>query len=71
MSLRLRYKTEPHNLSFVKNLLEGYDDLAVMSAIDPKEGIFELICPAGLQDELKKVVCGIKREVRLKELRNI
>ncbi|MBE9536035.1 MAG: DUF4911 domain-containing protein [Proteobacteria bacterium] len=68
MSLKRRFKTEPPLLSKIKNLLEGYDGLTIMTAVEPKKGIFELIFTEGLAAELDSVIKGIGKEVPLDEI---
>lgn len=65
MSLKRRFKTEPCLLSKVKNLLEGYDGLTLMTAVEPKKGIFELLFTEGMVAELDSVMEGIGKEVPL------
>ena len=60
-----RYKTKKEFLSYIKNLLEGYDNMAIMTTIDGKEGIFELSYCAAIGEEVDKVMEGIGREVYL------
>ena len=68
MSLKRRFKTEPPLLSKIKNLLEGYDGLTLMTTTEPKEGIFELLFTEGMAAELDSVMEGIGKEVPLDEL---
>ena len=70
MSLKKRYKTEPASLSRIKNLLEGYDNLAVMSTVDAKEGLFELKFPECLKEEVLSVMGGIREAVEIREYRS-
>lgn len=68
MSLKRRFKTEPPLLSRVKNLLEGYDGLALMTTIEPKEGIFELLFTDGMAADVNLVMEGIGKELPLDEI---
>ncbi len=68
VSKRLQYKTESRLLSHVKNLLEGYDNLTLMTIVNAKEGHFELIFPEGRKDEVVSIMEGIGKEVNLKGL---
>jgi hypothetical protein len=69
MSLKRRFKTEPPLLSKIKNLLEGYDGLTLMTTLEPKEGIFELLFTEGMAAELDSVIKGIGKEVPLDEIK--
>lgn len=68
MSLKRRFKTEPPLLSKVKNLLEGYDGLTIMTALEPKVGIFELLFTVEMAAELDSVINGIGKELPLSEI---
>lgn len=65
MSSRRRFRTEPRLLSHIKNILEGYDNLTVMSTVDAKEGLFELIYPESEEGEVLIVMKGIEKEVNV------
>ena len=69
MSARVQFKTEPRLLSHVKNLLEGYDNLTVMTVVNAQEGLFELIFPEGPEREVVSIMEEIKKEIR--DLENI
>ena len=69
MSLKRRFKTEPPLLSKVKNLLEGYDGLTIMTAVEPKKGIFELLFTEGMAEEVDSVMKGIGKELPLSEIK--
>ena len=68
MSHRLQFKTESRLLSHIKNLLEGYDNLTMMTIVNAKEGQFELIFPEGRKEEVLSTMEGIGKEVNLKGL---
>lgn len=64
----LQYKTLPSNLVRIKNLLEGYDNLTVMTTINAVEGLFELKFSGNNLDEVIKIMEGIKKEIFLEEV---
>lgn len=68
VSERLQFKTEPRLLAHVKNLLEGYDNLALMTIVNGREGHFELIFPEGRKNEVVSIIEGIGKEVNLRGL---
>ena len=67
----LRYKTSTAGLARIKNLLEGYDNLALMTIKDTRDGIFELIVTEGMLDEVKDVMNAIREEEPLEECPDI
>ncbi len=63
-----RHQADPKTLSHIKNLLEGYDHLAVMSTVDGKKGIFELLFTEGMSGEVAAAMDGIRGEVPIREV---
>jgi len=63
-----RYKSESRFLSHIKNLVESYDNVAVMTAVDAKDGVFELQFPDGLKNDVWNMMEGIKAETEIREL---
>ena len=41
----LTFKSAREDLVFIKSILEGYDNLAIMTTLDPTEGLFEVRVP--------------------------
>lgn len=68
MSSKRQFKTEARLLSHIKNILEGYDNLTVMSTVDARRGVFDLFFPESREEEVLRVMEGIKREVNIEGL---
>lgn len=68
MSSKRQFKTEGRLLSHIKNILEGYDNLTVMSTVDAKMGLFDVIYPESREEEVLIVMKGIKEEVNIEDL---
>ena len=68
MSSKRQFKTEARLLSHIKNILEGYDNLTLMSTVDAKRGLFDLIYPESREEEVLSVMEGIKEEVNIEAL---
>ena len=68
MSLKRQFKTKARLLSHIKNILEGYDNLTLMSTVDAREGIFDLTFPESREEEVLRVMKGIKKEINIDAL---
>ncbi len=68
MSSKRQFKTEGRLLSHIKNILEGYDNLTVMSTVDAKRGLFDVIYPESREEEVLIVMKGIKGEINIEDL---
>jgi len=65
---RQLYKVAAYDLFYIKNVLEGYDNVTVMTTVSAKEGIFELVYPEGMALEVKRIIEKIKEEVQVEEV---
>lgn len=63
-----RFKAERQSFAYIKNLLEAYDNLAVMTILDGQKGIFEVKSHDSMAEELEAVLRGISKEVDLEEV---
>ena len=45
-------RINPERIYFVKFILEGYDGLAIMSTVDPKQGIIKICFPEEVRAEV-------------------
>lgn len=63
-----RYKAQQQSFAYIKNLLEGYDNLAIMTILDGSAGLFDLKCHPSMKEELERVINSISEEIDLEEL---
>lgn len=54
-----RLKISPERIHFLKFILEGYDGLAIMSTIDPGQGIVEIKYPPEIKRDLTDLLKSI------------
>ncbi len=54
--IRLSLRIAPDRIHFLKFILEGYDNLAVVSTLDAPAGIVEVRCPEVLEAELAELL---------------
>ena len=67
---RLRYRADPGNISRIKNLLEGYDNVAVISIVNGRGGLFDILFLEGMEEEVRKVMDGLMGEIEMEETRD-
>ena len=71
MLKRRRYKTGHRSFAYIKNLLEGYDNLAIMTVLDGSKGLFDLKFDESMTQEVTTIINSISKEVDLEEWENI
>ena len=49
-------RINPERIYFVKFILEGYDGLAIMSTVDPKQGIIKIFFPEEVRAEVEHLL---------------
>lgn len=59
----------PSQYHFLKFILEGYDNLAVLSCVDNKQGIVVLRYPKELREELLGVLTSLTTRISISEIR--
>lgn len=59
------YRVDRREISFVKFILEGYDNIAVLSTIDPGLGIVQLTIAPGCEREVEMVLHELKNNVMI------
>ena len=59
----LRLEITPERIHFLKFILEGYDGLALLSTVDPRQGIVEIRYPPEIKRDLEKLLLHIKPQI--------
>lgn len=62
-SSELYLRIAPDQFHFLKFILEGYDNLAVLSSIDMESGIVRLRYPADLSKDLFALLASIAAKI--------
>jgi hypothetical protein len=57
-----RYRVRRHDIAFLRFILEGYDGLAVLTTVDPRQGTVRLTAATGGEVELEGVLQALRRE---------
>ena len=68
MLISLQYKAARKSLVYIKNIFEGYDNLLLMSMVDAKNGVFNLIFSESMSTDAMMVIKEIKIEVGFEEV---
>jgi hypothetical protein len=63
-----RIRIDPEQIYFLKFILEGYDNLTIMSTVDRIEGVMELKYPLELEQDVKQVIQSTAQRLKLEYL---
>ena len=55
-----RYITEKKHMKFIRDILESYEDVAMMSVIDENKGLIEFIYPESEEEEVKNIIHDLR-----------
>jgi len=66
----LRIRIDPEQIYFLKFILEGYDNLTIMSTVDRIDGVMELKYPPELEEDVKGVLQSMAQRLKLEYLDN-
>ena len=65
-----RIRIDPEQIYFLKFILEGYDNLTIMSTVDRIDGVMELKYPLELEEDVKGVLQSMAQRLKLEYLDN-
>ena len=63
-----RIRIDPEQIYFLKFILEGYDNLTIMSTVDRIDGVMELKYPLDLEEDVKGVLQSMALRLKLEYL---
>ena len=52
-------------VAYVRAIIEGYDGVAILRALDPNRGEIELLVGEGLESEADAMIARLEREAQL------
>ncbi|MBF0225688.1 MAG: DUF4911 domain-containing protein [Desulfobacterales bacterium] len=61
------YKIDTKEISYLKFIFEGYDGVAIIRTVEPKEGIIALHIPRGNKPEVESIINDIKKNIKIEE----
>ena len=64
-SVRKIFKIDPREIAYLRFILEGYDGLAVLTTLDAKSGIIELMIPPACMDDVEMIIQGLSSEMTI------
>jgi hypothetical protein len=59
------YRVDRHQISFVKFILEAYDNVAVMSTLDSREALVQIAIAPGCETMVDGILTGLAGEVEV------
>ena len=62
------YRINRRDISFFRFIFEAYDGIAVVSTVDPAQGIISVTSPPGCLPETEAVIQGLKKEIMIEKV---
>ena len=62
------YRVEKNRIGFLKFIFEAYDNLAVLTTLDPAEGLVRLAIAPGCSFEAFAVMEDLKKDIMINEV---
>ena len=64
-SIRIKVKISKKDIIYIDCLFESYDDFGIVTTINPKEGVVELLVSPSFLTETKELLEALKKEIGL------
>lgn len=65
---RWRYRVDRGKIAYLKFIIESYDNLALVTTLDPRAGIVELQVPPGCESVVKALLADLGRGMIIQAL---
>ncbi len=62
------YRVDRREISFIKFILEAYDNIAVLTTIDRDLGIVRISVVSGCEDVVEMILHDLKKDAMIKEV---
>jgi hypothetical protein len=59
------YRIDRREIAYLKFILEGYDNLAIMTTLDSRAGLIALYIPPGFESEVDEIMMDLSREIMI------
>jgi len=59
------FRIDRREIHFLRFILEGYDGLAVVRTVDPREGLVVLHVRPGGEAEVAEIIADVRREIKI------
>ena len=67
-SERLYIRVKRRDIAYLKFILEGYDNLALLSVVDKYEAVLHLSYAPGRLEEVQEFLDGVSKEIHLEKV---
>ncbi|MBW2367814.1 MAG: DUF4911 domain-containing protein [Deltaproteobacteria bacterium] len=67
-SIKKRYRIDRREIHFIKFILEAYEGVAVLTTLDPKAGLIELMIAPGREDEALDLIEDLGAQMRIERV---
>ncbi|MDK2823165.1 MAG: hypothetical protein PWQ67_1619 [Clostridia bacterium] len=64
--LKLKIEINPYDIAFFTKIFEGYDGLAVVSTINPKEGLIILTVTSETKNDVIEILNNFPKKINFK-----
>lgn len=61
---KLILRIEPSSVYFLRFILEGYDNMYMLSTLDQPEGFVRIIAAEGAWDDLFRIIRSLERKIK-------
>ena len=65
-SIRIKVKISKKDIIYIDGLFESYENFGIVTTIDPKEGVVELLISPSFLIETKELLEALKKEIGLR-----
>jgi len=67
-TIRRYYRVDRREISYLKFILEAYDGIAVLTTIDPVDGVVFLTVAPGCLADVDQVIKALAKDVMIREI---
>ena len=64
-SIRIKVKIPKKDIIYIDGLFESYENFGIVTTIDPKEGVVELLISPSFLTETNELLEALKKEIGL------
>lgn len=66
-SISMVAKVRRSDIAYLNEIIEGYDNLAVMRTIDSKEGLVEFLISPSFVEDMKRLLAELRKEIPIED----
>ncbi|NMA01345.1 MAG: DUF4911 domain-containing protein [Clostridia bacterium] len=61
---KINLKVNPEDIDFINKIFEGFDNLALVTTIDNKQGLLRINVTPGTREDVLKILSEFPREIQ-------